>query len=255
MTALSSFPCYLQVNLKKFFSFLRSTKENAYYLCTVHEAVTVLYVMRFNGMDAIFDRPGTFCLDLMCSVFLTRELVSILWHSFTAFCAKNSFNLGSEMRKIKLQTIVGNLLHELRKLNMNGTVTGVENSRQYLLLRTDILQKTVVENPCCFMLMLSRILLKLHGVESAHPESKKIYLFLIKICLNKIWLTCIHVLNRGSLLFDHWSHFTYKKTSNKIHSPLRFLFLRNFNSEDHQPPNVRVSIFIRTCESVHGAND
>ena len=77
------------------------------------------------------------------------------------------------MRKIKLQTIVGNLSHELRKLNMNGTVTGVENSRQYLLLR-------------CFMLMLSRILLKLHGVGSAHPESKKIYLFLIKICLNKI---------------------------------------------------------------------
>ena len=158
------------------------------------------------------------------------------------FCAKNSFNLGSEMRKIKLQTIVGNLLDELRKLKMNGTVTGIENSRQYLPLRTDNLQKTVVENPCCFMLMLSRISLKLHGVGSAHPESKKIYLFLIKICLNKIWLTCIHVLNRGSLLFDHWSHFTYKKTSNKIHSPLRFLFLRNFNSEDHQPK--RKSFFI-----------
>ena len=62
---------------------LRSTKENAYYLCTVHEVVTVLYAMRFHGLDAILDRPGTFCLDLMCSVFLTRELVSILWHSFT----------------------------------------------------------------------------------------------------------------------------------------------------------------------------
>ena len=35
-------------------------------------------VMRFNGSDAILDRPGTFCVDLMCSVFLTRELVSIL---------------------------------------------------------------------------------------------------------------------------------------------------------------------------------
>jgi len=53
------------------------SKENAYYLCTVHEAVTVLYAMRFNGLDAILDRPGTFCLDLMCSVFLIRELVSI----------------------------------------------------------------------------------------------------------------------------------------------------------------------------------
>ena len=45
MTALSSFPCYLQVKLKDVFSFLRSTKEKAYYLCTVHEAVTVLYAM------------------------------------------------------------------------------------------------------------------------------------------------------------------------------------------------------------------
>ena len=238
---------------------MRSTKENAYYLCTVHGAVTVLYVMRFNGMDAIFDRPGTFCLDLMCSVFLTRELVSICDTRSQPFCAKNSFNLGSEMRKIKLQTTVGNLLDELRKLKMNGTVTGIENSRQYLPLRTDNLQKTVVENPCCFMLMPNRLpFVKYYwnymGLRSAHPESKKIYLFLNKLCLNKIWLTCIHVLNRGSLLFDHWSHFTYKKTSNKIHSPLRFLFLRNFNSEDHQPPNVRVSIFIRTCEIVHGAN-
>ena len=165
-----------------------------------------------------------------------------------SFCAKNSFNLGSEMRKIKLQTIVGNLLDELRKLNMNGTVTGIENSRQYLPLRTDNLQKTVVENPCCFMLMPNRSpFVKYYwnymGLGSAHPESKKIYLFLNKLCLNKIWLTCIHVLNWGSLLFDHWSHFTYKKTSNKIHSPLRFLFLRNFNSEDHQPKRKSFYIY------------
>ena len=57
---------------------LRSTKENAYYSCTVHEVVTVLYAMRFHGLDAILDRPGTLYLDLMCSVFLARELVSIL---------------------------------------------------------------------------------------------------------------------------------------------------------------------------------
>ena len=31
-------------------------------------------------------------------------------------------DLGSEMRKIKLQKIVGNLLEKLRKLYMNGTV-------------------------------------------------------------------------------------------------------------------------------------
>ena len=47
---------------------LRSTKENTYYSCTVHYVVTVLYAMRFHGLDAILDRPGTFCLDLMCSV-------------------------------------------------------------------------------------------------------------------------------------------------------------------------------------------
>ena len=58
-------------------------KENASYSFTVHEVVTVLYATRFQGLDAILDRPGTLCLDLMCSVFLARELVSILWHSFT----------------------------------------------------------------------------------------------------------------------------------------------------------------------------
>ena len=58
--------------------YLRSTKENAYYSCTVHNVVTVPNAMRFHVLEAILDRPGTFCLDLMCSVFLTRELVSIL---------------------------------------------------------------------------------------------------------------------------------------------------------------------------------
>ena len=60
------------------------------------------------------------------------------------------------MRKIKLPKIVGNLLRKLRKLYMNGTVhleifsltQAIENSRQFLLLRTDILQKTVVGCPC-----------------------------------------------------------------------------------------------------------
>ena len=60
--------------------------------------------------------------------------------------------------KIKLQKIVGNLLDKLRKLYMDGTVIYkhveissrpqvIENSRQYLLLRTDVLQKTVVGPP------------------------------------------------------------------------------------------------------------
>ena len=47
-------------------------------MCTVHEVVTVQYAMRFHGLDATLDRTGRFCLDLMCSVFLTLELVPIL---------------------------------------------------------------------------------------------------------------------------------------------------------------------------------
>ena len=48
---------------------LRSTKENAYHSCTVQDLVTVSYAMRFHGLDAILDWPGTFYLDLMCSIF------------------------------------------------------------------------------------------------------------------------------------------------------------------------------------------
>ena len=58
------------------------------------------------------------------------------------------------MGKIKLQKIVGNLLDKLRKLYMNGHLENfslpqaIENSGQLLLLRTDILQKTVTGCPC-----------------------------------------------------------------------------------------------------------
>ena len=97
------------------------------------------------------------------------------------------------MRKIELQTIVRNLLDELRKLNMNGTVTletiphGIENSGQYLLLRTYIFyRKLSLGAPV--VLTLSRLpFVKYYwnyvgdgeggGGVGAHPESKKIYLF------------------------------------------------------------------------------
>ena len=40
---------------------------------------SVLNAMRFHVLGAILDwLAGTFPLDLMCSVFLARELVSIL---------------------------------------------------------------------------------------------------------------------------------------------------------------------------------
>ena len=57
------------------------------------------------------------------------------------------------MGKIKLQKIVGNLLdkrqkfcinHENDHLEIFSRPQVIENSRQYLLLRTDILQKTLV---------------------------------------------------------------------------------------------------------------
>ena len=58
--------------------------------------------------------------------------------------------------KLHFQKIVGNLLDKLRKLYMNRTAGPleifsrpqvIESSRQYLLLRTNILQKTVVGCP------------------------------------------------------------------------------------------------------------
>ena len=59
------------------------------------------------------------------------------------------------MRKIKLQKIVGNLMDKLRKLHKwNGHLEilslpqGIENSRQFLLLRTDISRKRVFGCPC-----------------------------------------------------------------------------------------------------------
>ena len=49
------------------------------------------------------------------------------------------------MRKIKLQKIVGEWNGHLEILS---PPQGIENSRQFLLLRTDILQKTVDGCPC-----------------------------------------------------------------------------------------------------------
>ena len=60
------------------------------------------------------------------------------------------------MWKIKLHKILGNLLDNLRKLYISGTVIkkflaflkpAIENSRQFLLFRTDFFQKTVLGCP------------------------------------------------------------------------------------------------------------
>ena len=51
-------------------------------------------------------------------------------------------------KKKSLRKLLGVVLCKPGKLYMNGTVIQViENSRQYLLLRTDIFQKTVVGSP------------------------------------------------------------------------------------------------------------
>ena len=71
------------------------------------------------------------------------------------FSSNNNLTWGVKCEKNKYQKIVGNL-DELRKFYINGTVMHLEifsrpqskeNSRQYLRLRTDILQKTVVACP------------------------------------------------------------------------------------------------------------
>ena len=59
---------------------------------------------------------GIIFLIPLCIAFSIPNISGFL------FLRKNKLNLGSEMRKIKLQTIVGNLLDKLRKLYMNGTV-------------------------------------------------------------------------------------------------------------------------------------
>ena len=77
------------------------------------------------------------------------------------FSVKHSLTVGSEIWKIKLQKTVGNLLDKLRKSVVNAwnghleflsRSQAIENSKQYLLFSTDIVQKTVVgcpwENSC-----------------------------------------------------------------------------------------------------------
>ena len=55
---------------------LLSTKENAYYSSPAgHPAGIVVDAIRFHGLTGL---AATFCLDLMSSFFLARELVYIL---------------------------------------------------------------------------------------------------------------------------------------------------------------------------------
>ena len=55
---------------------------------TVHELVTVLYALRFHGLDAILYRPGTLYLDLICLQFFSLG-------SWYLFCdTRSQMNVG-----------------------------------------------------------------------------------------------------------------------------------------------------------------
>ena len=85
-------------SVRRRYTLLRSTKENAYYSWTVHDVVTVPYAMRFHSLDAILDRRGTFRLDLICSVFLAQELVFFYYrfvYSFSRSFQLSFFSIGS----------------------------------------------------------------------------------------------------------------------------------------------------------------
>ena len=78
------------------------------------------------------------------------------WAIKSTFRSKGSLTWGTQTRKIKLKKIVGKLSGMLQKLYMKGNghlkicslPEAIENCRQFLLLRTDILQKTVVWFHC-----------------------------------------------------------------------------------------------------------
>ena len=76
-----------------------------------------------------------FFLIPLSVTFLNPKILGFL------FCTKNSLTWGVKCEKKKKKK-------SSRKLCMNGTVIQViENSKQYLLLRTGIFQKTVVGCP------------------------------------------------------------------------------------------------------------
>ena len=91
-------------------------------------------------------------------IFLIPLAITFLWPERGlgfVFSKKNSLNWGVKCMKFKLQKIVGNLLELASKtvhewndhVEIISSPQVIENSGQYLLLRTDILQKTVVGCP------------------------------------------------------------------------------------------------------------
>ena len=106
--------------------------------CILSSAIKFVSFRSYQGNLSLFEITGTlvfifsrqFQLQLHCKSFTKGRIFLIpLCIAFSIpnisgflFLRKKKLNLGSEMGRIKLQTIVGNLLDKLRKLYMNGTV-------------------------------------------------------------------------------------------------------------------------------------
>ena len=106
--------------------------------CILSSAIKFVSFRSYYGNLSLFEITGAlvfifsrqFQLQLHCKSFTKGRIFLIpLCIAFSIpnisgflFLRKKKLNLGSEMGRIKLQTIVGNLLDKLRKLYMNGTV-------------------------------------------------------------------------------------------------------------------------------------
>ena len=106
--------------------------------CILSSAIKFVSFRTYQGNLSLFEITGAlvfifsrqFQLQLHCKSFTKGRIFLIpLCIAFSIpnisgflFLRKKELNLGSEMGRIKLQKILGNLLDKLRKLYMNGTV-------------------------------------------------------------------------------------------------------------------------------------
>ena len=111
---------------------------------------SVLFSRKFQMQFNVIAKVKTFLIPLS-GTFLNPKILGFL------FCTKSILTWAVKCEKLNLKRkVIGNLLDKLRKLSMNGmrnleifsrpklSNRVIENSRQYLRLRTDMLEKTIV---------------------------------------------------------------------------------------------------------------
>ena len=142
------------------FRSLEMHSKRRYKICTCSVILGELEPFRnYKGFNIIFSKN----LEAIYAINERKNFSdSSLNHIFESenfrfpFLYKRWPNLGSEMWKIKIQKVKGNLLEKLRKLYVhkrNGHLEifsrpqVIENSRQYLLLRRDIHRKRSLGAP------------------------------------------------------------------------------------------------------------